>query len=538
MPTIHGATVLSNAQHVIYDNQSSRNFGITNVQPTNGLVEEIFLPNTSLITDKSRYSERTYLLGVEREPLSFSMRFFIDPHTFSERKHQELKRWLYQDTYKPFRFDTGVERSLDIWVYAIVHGESKTYHNAINDGYIDFNFATNSPYRYSPVMEDEFDFTGLNSDKMRDELTEGIRDMRRGFNLFTSRLKQLTPKSSISFIEYKDAVEDYIDELDGYLDKLDNVYNSLVETNNYTGTLVARYRTIKKEFDSLVDKLDYQSQVTANMYSRLLATRNHRLTTSGVLEPENNFITSDFIQIFPNVRYQWYSAKLGTEIIDPVVVYYNSRKEVVGSEPVMRGNAIPISPPNDIHYFRVSGRTPTHHDSFWQVTSGGKRLNHVDHSFDSYKVLTPNEMLNIIADFESIDGRLLELSRETETYILAKSDDIDETVGIYPNYVSVYNFGDRPCYPLIEIEVGKPLDIRIVNRETGEGTTITDNISGEIITLRNQTRQIETSRTKIVPNYFKYDSHDDNFISLGTFENKLEIYGSCKIKFTYQFKLL
>src|SRR5699024_5739799 len=100
-------TLLSNSPHIIYDGLSSRMFGITNVQPTNGLAEEIFLANTNLVTDQSRYSDKVYLLGVNREPLEFSMRLFFDPHTFDERKFQEMKKWFRQDTYKPFRYDSG-----------------------------------------------------------------------------------------------------------------------------------------------------------------------------------------------------------------------------------------------------------------------------------------------------------------------------------------------------------------------------------------------------------------------------------------------
>src|SRR5699024_10108050 len=110
--------------------------------------------------------------------------------------------------------------------------------------------------------------------------------------------------------------------------------------------------------------------------------------------------------------------------------------------------------------------------------------------------------------------------------------------GLYPNIVSIYNFGDLPCKPIIELTVKDPVDIRIQNLDTGESTTITNNVGGEKMTLLNETEEIETSRTATTEDYYKYESHDDNFITLRDFENKLQFYGSYKVKITYQFKIL
>ena len=79
----------------------------------------------------------------------------------------QLLRHSYVSAFRQYIVDdTGEERDLDIWVYAICTGESKVMHNAIDDAYIDFNFSTNAPYRFSQVMEDEFDFSVSNTEKM------------------------------------------------------------------------------------------------------------------------------------------------------------------------------------------------------------------------------------------------------------------------------------------------------------------------------------------------------------------------------------
>lgn len=530
--------MFSNAPHIIYDNKSSRDMGVMNVQTQNGLVEEVFLANTNLITDRSRHNERIFLLGVEREPISFNIRLLIDPYTFNERHFQDIKEWIRQDTYKPFRFDTGKEHDLDVFVYAIATGESKGFHNAINDGYIDFTFTTNSPYRYSPVMEDEFDFTRSNSEKMRDGLYDGTMDVRRNFAQITSRLKQLTGSTEeITFGKYRDAVNDLLEGLDGYLDTLGEVYDSLIQTKNYTSDVGSKYSTIEQRFKELVQRVSYDKNTSLNGYSKLLAHRGHKMQEDGEMVVSEQDITSDFIEVFPNLVYSWYSAKVGSVIQSPVVSFYNSQKEFLYSESHDSGNVITIKFPNNVQYIRVSGRTPTHGDKYWQV-SAGNPINYQAHNYDSFELPNKEELLDIIDEFEGLSRDILDISRDTEVYIIAKEEDIDDTLGIYPNHLTIYNFGQLECKPRIEITIGKQSDIRIVNRDTGEGTTITDNMPNEVITLKNETEQIETSRTKIDRTYFKYDSHDGNFITLRKFTNHLEVYGSCKIKFTYQFKML
>ena len=130
---------------------------------------------------------------------------------------------------------------------------------------------------------------------------------------------------------------------------------------------------------------------------------------------------------------------------------------------------------------------------------------------------------------------MLDLEEQTNSYVSVINETIDNTLDLYPDIVHLYNFGDLPCKPVIEMEIVEPSDIRIENLDTGESTTITDNIIGEKITLLNETEQIKTSRS--AP-YYKYDAHDENFITLRKYENTLRFYGSFKVKIIYQFKIL
>lgn len=252
-------TLLSNSPHIIYDGLSSRMFGITNVQPTNGLAEEIFLANTNLVTDQSRYSDKVYLLGVNREPLEFSMRLFFDPHTFDERKFQEMKKWFRQETYKPFRYDSGKEQDLDVWVYAIVTGQSRAYHNAIDDGYIDFTFRTNAPHRFSQIMEDEFDFTETNTNKMESAIKDGLYSLDESMDKLNSRLRQSVKRpelvSNDYLVEYYGLIKPLADAIRQSLNTIDSVFTEYKKVKSVVSTYPTRWSTERTKIMNNLNKM-------------------------------------------------------------------------------------------------------------------------------------------------------------------------------------------------------------------------------------------------------------------------------------------
>lgn len=72
-----------------------------------------------------------------------------------------LRRMIDTAGFKEFRFDNEEESALNIVVYAMITGASNLTHNVINDGYVDLEFQTNSPRRYSEIMIDEYDFSRI-----------------------------------------------------------------------------------------------------------------------------------------------------------------------------------------------------------------------------------------------------------------------------------------------------------------------------------------------------------------------------------------
>lgn len=539
------ATQLSNAPHIIYDGYSSRMFGIENVQPSNGLAQEIFIANTSLVTDQSRYNDRVFLLGRNREPLEFSMRLLFNPHTFNERKLQDLKRWLYQDTYKPFRYDTAEERDLDIWVYAICTGESKVMHNAIDDAYIDFNFSTNAPYRFSQIMEDEFDFSVSNTEKMEKEFNDGFAKISKAMESLASRLRQ-------SIISTSDITNRYPDEYRKLINPFiadarmarDYINTPFVELTKVKGA-VSNYRTQWNNQRTLLNTVLSDMEIfwkriqdlgspylngTPNLYSKLLSNPNTRLHVDGDEVYTTWYTSSDFITKTSD-KYIWHSDKM-VEI--PIIHYYDSARQLISGKQLVAGTTVVLEDfPEGTTSFKIGARIVDFNDSNWKLEVD-KKSAYTASPYDLFPEVMESSIIDNVARLNEILFNLDSIQENVVNYVNNISNNIDNTLELYPDIVTLHNFGDLPAKPVIEIEVVDPVDIRIENIETGESTTIVDNVPGEVITLKNESEQIHTSRL----NYYKYDSHDDNFITLREFENTLQFYGSFKVKITYQFKIL
>ena len=540
-------TLLSNSPHIIYDGLSSRMFGITNVQPTSGLAEEIFLANTNLVTDQSRYSDKVYLLGVNREPLEFSMRLFFDPHTFDERKFQEMKKWFRQDTYKPFRYDSGKEQDLDVWVYAIVTGQSRAFHNAIDDGYIDFTFRTNAPHRFSQIMEDEFDFTETNTNKMESAIKDGLYSLDENIDKLNSRLRQSVKRpellSNNYLVEYYELINPLADKVRQSLDMVNSVFTEYNKVKDVVNTYPTRWNSERTKIINNLNKMvankpsrasSAYRRATTNMFAYSQVNQNSRLNTDGSDVYDANFVSSKWIRVEPNNTYVWKSHN--GNIVSPTVVYFTENLEYVTTDGFSSTQVVTIETAENVAYIQISARKDNMGN--WKLEKGSEPTEYTANAVDLFPELRENNILDSIelniGSTDSIFGNI----NNFIVYINTISQRIDNTLGLYPNIVSIYNFGDLPCKPIIELTVKDPVDIRIQNLDTGESTTITNNVVGEKITLLNETEEIETSRTAITGDYFKYDSHDDNFITLGEFENQLQFFGSYKVKITYQFKIL
>lgn len=144
-----------------YDGISSRDMGLTQVSTDDGLFEEIFLPNRNINEEKIKGRYKPYHQGVDYDPLSFPLSFYFNDG-FDEDKVREVKRWLMQDYYKVIYFEDYPDRVF----YCMYVGDSKLLHNGLEQGYVNLEMRCNSPFSYSKVYEEIFDFSANTVDGM------------------------------------------------------------------------------------------------------------------------------------------------------------------------------------------------------------------------------------------------------------------------------------------------------------------------------------------------------------------------------------
>ncbi|MGE7840773.1 phage tail domain-containing protein [Lysinibacillus sp. NPDC093712] len=157
------------SMHFTYNGKSSRDMGVTLVHE-GGLYKDIFLPNRTLKEVKVNGKGRPYFKGVDINPLSFSLSFFIEE--WEDRNNlRAISRWLFQDYYKPLILDFSTEMIF----YAIIEGNSELIHNGCQEGYVTLNVRCDTYHTYSPLIPNYLEVRDSLSEEF---FNEGDLDIR------------------------------------------------------------------------------------------------------------------------------------------------------------------------------------------------------------------------------------------------------------------------------------------------------------------------------------------------------------------------
>lgn len=101
--------------------------------------------------------------------------------------------------------------------------------------------------------------------------------------------------------------------------------------------------------------------------------------------------------------------------------------------------------------------------------------------------------------------------------------------------ISFDNDGDVICKPEIWITKIGAGDVKIVNESNNDlNFEFTGLVDNEIVYVNSEREYITTN----IPDTYRYDNFNNNYLEMITKVNNLRIYGNCKISFQYQFKLL
>lgn len=126
-----------------YNGISSRTFGLMHIETGNGMYEEQFVAERSIVETSTRNGKPLFN-RLEESPLSFTMNLAFEKR-FNEYQIDDIVDWLFQDYYKPLYFE-GKEEKI---YYCMPEGSSTIVHNGLMEGYITLTMRCNSSKIYS-----------------------------------------------------------------------------------------------------------------------------------------------------------------------------------------------------------------------------------------------------------------------------------------------------------------------------------------------------------------------------------------------------
>lgn len=101
--------------------------------------------------------------------------------------------------------------------------------------------------------------------------------------------------------------------------------------------------------------------------------------------------------------------------------------------------------------------------------------------------------------------------------------------------IEISNNGDKPILPQLFITKITSGDLTITNYSNkGEQTIFTSLFDSEELQVNGENEIIETN----IPNIWRYDNFNDNYLTLNYGKNTLQINGKCKIRFQYRYKFI
>jgi phage-related protein len=138
-----------------FNNQSSSNFGIVNINLEGGLITERLFASRELLEEQLRGKTKPYFLSVEQKPFEFQMAFaFLN--SFDNTKMREISRWLNVSYYKEFYFMDNPQ--FRFFVMPVV--DSMITHNGMNQGYVTLTMRSNDAYSYSQeILTENYDLS-------------------------------------------------------------------------------------------------------------------------------------------------------------------------------------------------------------------------------------------------------------------------------------------------------------------------------------------------------------------------------------------
>lgn len=131
-----------------FNGKDSKDFGLMAVSLSTGMYEEQLAPTRNIDETKSSKRDTSIFHGIEEEDREFDLEIAFED-SFDETKINDVVAWLFTDYYKPLYFE-GQENKIS---FSMISGSSSIIHNGMGRGYFTVSVKTNSPYKYSQMIE-------------------------------------------------------------------------------------------------------------------------------------------------------------------------------------------------------------------------------------------------------------------------------------------------------------------------------------------------------------------------------------------------
>lgn len=136
--------MIRESEYFYFAGRKSTDFGIINVNVSDGLYEEDLISNRTINEVTIPGRKKPYFIDITEEPKILQLRFaFLEK--WNDKLIDEVVRWLNVDTYQPLYFEGNIDRVF----YAMPVNNVAYIHNGLKEGYLNLTMRCNSSNSFS-----------------------------------------------------------------------------------------------------------------------------------------------------------------------------------------------------------------------------------------------------------------------------------------------------------------------------------------------------------------------------------------------------
>jgi phage-related protein len=217
-----------------YDGILSQDMGVYLVKINTGMQTTPYLPSREIVSENVFGKDDPFVYGMNHSPLTLTLVLASMENNFwTFEKRREIARWLSCNKFAEFY--VADEEFIDRRFFLMYEGGVDLTTNSNQEGYIEITFRNISPYTYSPVLQQVYDFS--TNTTTSDFTFTSLGDL----DLYPQRLliKKIN-NGNISFYNNSDGgrLFQFTSLIDGEIVTVDNesrtIETSLLSTNRYS----------------------------------------------------------------------------------------------------------------------------------------------------------------------------------------------------------------------------------------------------------------------------------------------------------------